>query len=404
MSEPLTPDQRASPGAWAFALVVIASVVALVATVNTWVARQALDTDAWVEATDGLLADDDVREALAVYLVDELYEAISVEDAIADVLPSDLEGLAGLLAGAVREPATGAVDGLLATDAVADAWSQANRTAHSTLLAVIDDDVGDVLSTADGAVTIDLGEVVRSLGERIGLDSDVLDDLPDDAGVVVLFESDELEAVQDVASTVKRLSTILFVLVLALFAGAVYLSGDRRRTLRDCGIGLILVGLIVLVARIVSIDALVNNLTRADNDEPATSVLEIGSSLLRQVALTQLLIGIVLAGFAVVVGPTRVARGVRAMLAPALRRGTTSAVIGGIVVFIVLLWIKPGGPIDGWMLALGIAALCVAGVAWVQRATMAEFPDMTFTQLGTLALASTRTGIASLREHPDGDD
>ena len=49
--------------------------------------------------------------------------------------------------------------------------------------------------------------------------------------------------------------------------------------------------------------------------------------------------------------------------------------IGGLLVLLVLLWLKPGGPIDGWIIALGAAASCVAGVAWVQRVTMAELAD-----------------------------
>ncbi|MDH4171444.1 MAG: hypothetical protein OEW42_17820, partial [Acidimicrobiia bacterium] len=181
----------------AIALVILASVLALVSTLNTWVERQALDTDAWVDATDQLLADDDIRQALSVYLVDELYSAISVEDAVAEALPADFDGLAGLVAGAVRGPATDAVDRLLDTEQARTTWREINRLAHSTLLTVIEDDTGEVLSSEGGAVTIDFGELVRALGRRIGLSEDIVDRIPEGTGVVVLFESDELELVQD---------------------------------------------------------------------------------------------------------------------------------------------------------------------------------------------------------------
>ena len=38
-----------------------------------WVKRQALDTDAWVDTSTNLLENDQVREALSVYIVDQLY-------------------------------------------------------------------------------------------------------------------------------------------------------------------------------------------------------------------------------------------------------------------------------------------------------------------------------------------
>jgi hypothetical protein len=61
---------------------------------------------------------------------------------------------------------------------------------------------------------------------------------------------------------VRVLSVALFVLVLALYALAVYLAaGKRRRTLRNVGWALVLVGLVVLVARRLAGDHAVNALT-----------------------------------------------------------------------------------------------------------------------------------------------
>ena len=60
-------------------------------------------------------------------------------------------------------------------------------------------------------------------------------------------------------------------------------------------------------------------------------------------ALTDLLVGLTIVFFSVAVGPTRVARGLRKRLAPLLEQGAAAAVIGGLLIFFVLLWLKPGG-------------------------------------------------------------
>jgi hypothetical protein len=259
---------------------------------------------------------------------------------------------------------------------VREAWSISSREAHEAFVAVIEDDIGDALTTADGAVTLDLSAILRALGLEIGLSDEQVDVLPEGTGVVVLFESDELATLQTALKVSKRLGTMLLIVVFASFGGALYLARDRRReTLRDCGIGIIVAAVLVLVTREVGSDWVVDALRRSSDEEPAKSVVEISSSLLRQVALTELIVGVTLVAFSVAVGPTQRARGFRARLAPALRQGPAAVVVGGLVVFLALLWLKPGGPIDGWLIALGSAASCVAGVAWVQRVTLAERVD-----------------------------
>ena len=96
------------------------------------------------------------------------------------------------------DPATDAVDRLLGTQVVADLWSEANRQSHEQLVRVLKDETGPVLSTADGVVTLELGELVKRVGEEFGLSGDVFDELPDDVGRVTIAESDELGTAQDV--------------------------------------------------------------------------------------------------------------------------------------------------------------------------------------------------------------
>ncbi|WP_394929303.1 hypothetical protein, partial [uncultured Ilumatobacter sp.] len=220
---------RRAPGWVIHALIVVATVLGVVSGLNVWVERQLLDTDQWVEVADELIADDEVRGLLAAYLVDELYESVDVAEELSARLPEDLDGLGGLLAAALREPATGGVDRLLNTDLVRGSWADVNETAHATLVRILRDDTGPAISTADGIVTLDLGELVKQVGKEFGLSLDVLDKLPEDVGMVTIVESDELGAAQDAVRLIETLNVVLFVVVVALYAAAVYLAGQRRR-------------------------------------------------------------------------------------------------------------------------------------------------------------------------------
>ena len=91
----------------AWALLALGTLILIVGSLTVWVKRQALDTDAWVDTSTQLLEDDDVREALSVYIVDQLYRNVDVEDRLEEQLPPDYGGLAAPIAGALA-PAGGA--------------------------------------------------------------------------------------------------------------------------------------------------------------------------------------------------------------------------------------------------------------------------------------------------------
>jgi hypothetical protein len=71
----------------AWILIVVASVVALGAAMDVWVKRQALDTN-WTAATADMFQNDQIRGALSLYVVNELYDNVDVQAALQQRLPS----------------------------------------------------------------------------------------------------------------------------------------------------------------------------------------------------------------------------------------------------------------------------------------------------------------------------
>jgi hypothetical protein len=58
-------------------LIVAASVIAIAWVLTTWVHRQMLDEQSWKNASARLIEDPQVRGALSVYLVNELYDNVT---------------------------------------------------------------------------------------------------------------------------------------------------------------------------------------------------------------------------------------------------------------------------------------------------------------------------------------
>src|SRR6476469_1442462 len=87
-------------------LVVLASLLAFLAIFTSWIDRQALDTNQWVDTSGKLLEDKEISDALATYSVDQLYATVDVATVLKKRLPTDLQPVSAPLAAGIREFAT----------------------------------------------------------------------------------------------------------------------------------------------------------------------------------------------------------------------------------------------------------------------------------------------------------
>ena len=359
-SEDLTKGPR-----WLPALLVgLATVLAVVTTLTTWVRTQALDTDQWVEVSGDLLNEPEIQEALALYLSDQLFTTVDVAGELESRLPEDLSGLAGPLAGALRGPATDSIERIVASSRFQTIWQTANRVAHEAAVAILRDETRDSVSTTDGTIVLDLGVAVRNLGEQIGVPEAALDRLPDDVGQITVIDSSELADVQNAVKVLDFTSWFLYIVVVAMYVGAVYLAvGRRRQMLRSVGIALLLGGLALLVIRGVgirtSVEAFVDDAT---NKPLATLVASVLTELLQQMAWTGIVYGVLIIGFATILGPYRWAVALRRWVAGVTE--STASIVGiSLGAVLVLLWWSPGRAFDRWVTALVLVGMVLGATA-----------------------------------------
>jgi hypothetical protein len=373
---PAAPREGGRRGhrALSIACLVLAAVLLLVSATTTWVRSQVLDTDNWVSTSSELLEEPEVVDALARYAVDQLYDQVDIAGELEEVLPEALQPLAGAAAAAVRQPATDGVAALLGTDRVQRIWAEVNRRAHTILVGVLEDDL-EVVSTTDGTVTLNLGDVIRELGASLGLPADVLDRIPDDAGQIVLVSSDQLAAAQRAVEVTQVVSTWAFIVVLALYVLAVFLAPDRRKALRNAGWTIVGVGILLLLVHRLALAYLVSMVEVPTNEPPVRAAYRIASVMLVQLAWAGILIGLVVVLGALYAGPSRAATALRRAFAPAWNIEPWGVWAAATVVFaLILLW-SPTPAFEEWWSALVIAVLYAAGIEVLRRRSRVEFPD-----------------------------
>jgi hypothetical protein len=259
---------------------------------------------------------------------------------------------------------------------VQDAWKQANAQAHAAFINLIEGG-GETVSTTGGDVTLNLKVVAEQVGARAGID--LASKLPPDAAELELVHSDQLSFAQDMVNLLQKLAIVLPLVALALYVLAICLAkGRRRQTVRAVGIGFIAIGVVVLVARGLAGNLIVDSLAKTDSVEPAVdSVWSIGTSLLAGGGAAMIGYGIVIVLGAFIAGPTPIARACRRELTPVLRdRKVGYAVL--VVILLLAFWWSPTEGFRRLIPSLVLIALLVAGYEGLRVQAIRDIPGETW--------------------------
>jgi hypothetical protein len=360
----------------AWVLFALGALIVFVGSLTVWVKRQALDTDAWVNTSANLLQDDDVRLALSTYIVDQLYTHADPQGVLEDQLPTNLQGLAGPIAGALRQPAVEGVDRLLQRPRIQQLWEDVNRVMHQELLAVLENETRGNITTGNGTVTLNIQTLLVNIGQEIGFES-LGSRLPPDAGQIVILRSDQLEAAQTGVKILKVMTWVILFVAIALFAGAVWLARGRRSMLRNIGAALLLIGILLLVIRRVVGNYVVDALASGESVRDAVGhTWIIGTSLLAQVAWAAIVYGLVILIGTWFAGPNRYATRARTAVAPNLRERPELgwAILGGLYLLLIL-W-APVPALRNWLGVLLLGGLIILGFEAFRRVAIAGLgPD-----------------------------
>ncbi len=359
-------------------LVVFGSVFAFLSVFSIWIERQALNTDDWVQTSDKLIANVKIREAVADYLVDSLYENVDVEKELEDILPGDTKDLAGPVSGAVRSVAGTGANEVLQTNKAQELWRAANRTAHEELIAVLEDEK-EAVSTGEGEVTLNLSTLVTNLANEVGIGKALAEKLPEDAGRIVILRSDELKTAQTIATAIKGLAIVLTLLTFLFFGLAIYLSReDRWVTVLFCGVGLIAAGLAVIVFRKIVGGIVVDQLVVEESIKPAAEeAWSIATSLMTSIATTVIVFGVLFGIAGWLASPTGSAKSTRRVLTPFLRDHTAYVYAALAIVVCIYFLSAPTQNLRSFLTALILAGLAAFGIHELRRQSEAEHPDVT---------------------------
>jgi hypothetical protein len=371
-SKPVAETRRTGHPRWAFALIVLGTVLTFAAIFSIWVNRQALNTDNWVDTSTHLIQNEEIRHQLADYLANQLVANADLAGELRETLPPRLAPLATAAAGGLQQLAPQVAERIFATARFQALWEAANRKAHESLLEVLDGG-GSTISTEGGEVKLQLAPVLAQIGAGSGIGEALAAKLPPEAGEITILKSDDLSLAQEVAKFLRKLPIALTLAALLCFALAVYLSPRRRETLRSVGFAFVIAGLLSLGLRGFAGTYVVGGLSKTTSVEPAVEAIwTISTSVLVDIATSAIAFGLLVALAAFLAGPTTIAATVRRHVAPYARRSPAGLWGASLVIFLALIAWAPVGAFHKPLGVLVFALLFAAGTELYRRQLLEE--------------------------------
>ena len=321
-------------------LLVLGVVLLVLSILSTYVKREALDSGQFRQTSQQLIADPAIQEAIAAQMTDALAN-VDFTNSLEAKLPTNLQPLASPIAGLAQGFVGTAAENLLARPRIQDAFVDLAVLSQSQFVKVLHGET-QAVDTSNGDVVLDIRPLVLKLGDRFGFVTDLGAQIPPDAGQVTILEADNLDTAQKLTHWLEQMANFVWIFALAAFVAAIWLArGRRRQEVRSLGIGLVVVGLIVLVVRWLAGKYVVDQLVATDSMRPAVhNAWQIITQSLAAAGWIALVVGILTAIGAWLVGPGKRATASRAALAPHLRRPEIawSAFVVGML---LLIWLLP---------------------------------------------------------------
>ncbi|VTR75368.1 hypothetical protein [Cellulomonas hominis] len=373
----VAPPRHRARAIAAVLLIALGTLLAPLGAVAAWAQRALTDTDRYVAIVGPLASDPVVQSAVAGRLTDAVMAEIDVSALLGEVVgaleaqdvppraTAALSALEAPLTGGVRSFVQGVADRVVESDAFAQTWEQANRIAHTELVAVMEGEDGDLLQVAqDGRLTIQLSGMVELLKERLvdrGLG--IAASIPTVDATFPIMESSQLVQLQNRYGQVVALATWLPWVALGLLAAGVLVATHRLRALMVAGLALagamVVLGIGLTIARGLYLDALSGTVTRLD---AAEVVFDQTVAFLRTTLRTVGVLGLVVALAAYLGGGSTSARSLRAGASRGFARARTAGERRGVTSGPVGTWLgQHRGFVRTVIIALAAVTLLLAG-------------------------------------------
>ena len=254
-------------------LIVIACVLAPLSVVAIWTRNQVTNTDRYVATVSPLADDPAIQQAIADQITaqvftyidvrglsDQVVQALTERGGLRPQVAAQLQALSVPITNGVQSFTREQIGKIVASDAFANAWVQANRTAHAELVKALTGEGGGAVTVENDTVSVNLAAFIQTVKAQLVASGFTLAErIPEVNASFVLFQSKDVTRVRAGFNLLNTLGVWLPVLAIVLLVLGVYLAKDHRRALVGAAVGvavsMVVLALALTIFRSIYLDA-----------------------------------------------------------------------------------------------------------------------------------------------------
>ncbi len=304
-------------------VLVVLTCLSLVATgVSWWVHYSIFNTNGYMKLVGPVGKDPEAIRALSDYIAGQVITATDLQQRTATALPENAQFLAGPITGAVNQFIADGTDKVLSTPQAYDLWLKINTVAHDKIVALLRGEttnayiqgdevkldtlplISQVLVWVDGKLPGGLGAKFSPPVIAPGTPTDQATQqvsawlgrpLPADFGQITLLQNDSLGAAQQAVRLFDALIWVLLAVTIVLTGLTIWLSGHRRRTIIELGIGAAIALILTRVIVKQASTALVDSIRAGSTVEVLRGVVDAALGPLTNLTIWIVVIGLLVA-------------------------------------------------------------------------------------------------------------
>jgi hypothetical protein len=317
-----------------YVLIALAALLAPVSVVAVWARSQVSDTERYVQTVAPLASDPAVQAAVTTNITNLVFQYLDVRgltqqavDAIVasgrvpPAVENRLNGLVGPITDGVRNFTQSQVSNVVQSQAFADAWTAANRTAHTSLVNALTGDTSGPVRVEGDTVSVQLSALITTVKQQlVNRGFSLAERIPAVNAQFTIFQSADIPKIQRGYKLLNTLGYWLPFIVLGLGVIGIYVVPHHRRAAIVAGVALAATMLLVAILLALVRNRYLNAVPPAQlPPDAAAALFDTIVRFLRENLRAIALIGLVLAAGAFLTGPS--------VTATAVRRASTSVAV-----------------------------------------------------------------------------
>ena len=254
-------------------LVLLASVLALLSVVSVWAANTVTDTDRFVATLGPLAKNPQVQAGVSNRITTVVLNQLDIDSVVRQLsqaagsssLPPQtatlLSTLNGPIGSGLKSVVGTVVDQVVTSDAFANVWNTALRTAHVSFEKALTGKGGGTVNLTNGEVQIDVGPAVAMVKSQL-VDQGFpgASRIPTVNTSFTVYKSSSLDKLKTYFRLLQIVGDWLPIITILIAAAGVFLARNRRRALIGAAIGfaaaMLVLGIALAVFRSFFLDQL----------------------------------------------------------------------------------------------------------------------------------------------------